>query len=136
VFFRINCRSKLSRFMSEQYASRVCHSWTDREDDFSLLRRPQFDILRHFWARTHQAHVASQNIDELWQLVQLAVAKDSTDRSNSTVSGYADQRPVVYHSHRAKLMYSEGVSVNANSLLAKEGRPSASDADCDPKDHE
>ena len=74
-----------------------------------------------FRARSHQRHIALQDIPELWQLIQPILTHHPPEGSDPPVVLAGEQRPPLLgiHVHRAKLINPERPSPVSDPLLAE-----------------
>ena len=101
-------------------------------------------ISHEFWTlrpRADQAHVAREDVEQLWQLVQAIPAQDSAKRGYPVIAVARPARPAVafrIDRHAAELVKPEGPSAVAHSLLViQHGVPSAGfDEACQHDEHE
>ena len=90
-----------------------------------LRRRIAIQVLHQKRARTHEAHVASQHVDELWQLVKTRRAKQlSRDAESIRIR---DRRTGRDLAHRPELENRERTAVQARAALTEQDR---SDRSC------
>src|SRR5579871_322508 len=79
---------------------------------------------RQVWSRSDEAHVTAENIDELWQLVELPLPQDTACSRDSRVSGAREARPALMLgvSHGAKLQKLEFPTASSDTILAEQYR--------------
>lgn len=78
-------------------------------------------------SRADDAHLALEDVDELWQFIQGGLAQEAADPSESRIIwgieaeavGIADVGGI--HDHGAELVAGEGLAVLAHPGLAEEG---------------
>lgn len=97
-------------------------------------------VLRHLLGESRSGpndrHVANEDVDELWQLVDAELADDAADTGNARIVGNLEDGTILLVevpelcepllgvcAHGAELVHAEGLSVTANALLGKEDRP-------------
>src|SRR5207249_138086 len=86
-----------------------------RDGRFELRRE-----LRAFRPRADQAHVATENVPKLWQLIEVATAQESANRGYSRVSGRGPTRPaeaLTFVMHGADLVDAEGLAATTEANL-------------------
>src|SRR6185312_8031787 len=49
------------------------------------MRTIQFNLIRKWWTRTYQRHIATQNIEELWQFIDTGLSNKSTHFRNTII---------------------------------------------------
>src|SRR2546425_3172272 len=90
--------------------------------------------------RPDKAHVADQDVEQLWQFVQASLPQESSDASDSWVSSrrpHGTRRPLGVLVHGAELIENEDLPIPPHPLLAEKNRPGGVEFDenCD-KPHE
>ena len=98
------------------------------------------DLLGQCRTRADEGHLATHDVDEVWQLVERPAPQEPADASDSRVAlvdRHSGAHPFRPNDHRAQLHDLEGVPVQARSALPVEHRPAAVelDSDCANRDH-
>ena len=75
------------------------------------FRRVVFQVLHQEWPRTDQAHIASQDVKQLWQFVQAGGAQEAAEASQPLRIRKQLSSLVAGISHRAKLQERKGCSI-------------------------
>ena len=81
------------------------------------------DIERPFGARADDAHVAFEDVKELWNFIEAGVTQESADSCTARVVANGPTRPGLFarcHPHRAELIHLECFSVHADTVLLEE----------------
>src|SRR5208282_4001889 len=94
----------------------------DQESQAEERRSVELRIMfRMKWARAHQAHLATENVDELGQLVEMKKTHHRADPGNARIMLMGRPRRSVPDAHvlmhRAELDHPEAAAVFANPLL-------------------
>src|SRR5690606_28378517 len=92
------------------------------------------DEHRTFRARTDEAHIADEHVDDLRDLINAGAAHKAADTGHAAVVALRPARDAVFlgiRPHAAKLIYGEGLTVGADALLAVENRTRAVETDGD-----
>src|SRR5665811_49557 len=80
------------------------------------------DRFHEEWARTDKAHIAFENVPELGEFVQAALAKASAQAGEPLLVGIGVALFIADVVHRAKLVECEWASVQTGAGLAEEDR--------------
>jgi hypothetical protein len=97
---------------------------------------------RHgFRAGSDPAHLAAQDVDHLWQLVDPGAAQEAADASHAIVAVAGDRfRSEVVHGagmgHRAELDHDEWLAAITHPLLPEQDRPARIEPDDQRDDHQ
>ena len=84
-------------------------------------------VASHLGARPDERHLAPDDVDELWELIELGRAQDGADPGHTRIPTAAHRRshPVRSGDHGAELEDAEGTSVLTHPLLPEERRAAA-----------
>jgi hypothetical protein len=99
-----------------------------------LARRVELDLCRQGRARPDDAHIASQHVEEVRQLVEREAAQEPPDAGDAWVLGRhrgADADRVGAPPHGAQLEHLEDHAVPSDPTLAVEHRPAGGELDGD-----
>jgi hypothetical protein len=97
----------------------------------SVVGRYDARVLR---PRPHDRHVATQNVDQLRQLIQLDPSQEAPEAKHARVSGRGDDAPAIavrLDMHRAQLVHREHLAVASGQACTEENRPFAAESDAD-----
>src|SRR5660397_31778 len=87
-----------------------------------LLPRVEGKVFHEEWARTDKAHIAFENVPELGEFVQAALAKASAQAGEPLLVGIGVALFIADVVHGAKLVECERASVQTGAGLAEEDR--------------
>src|SRR5579884_3517114 len=75
------------------------------------------DKLRRLWPRADQAHLASQHVDELRQLIHLRQAQNASNRGNPGIGCPGNRGPHTLgaYAHRSELIHAERLAISSHS---------------------
>ena len=76
----------------------------------------------HIGTRTHETHLAHQDVPQFGQFVQLVAAEPGPQRGDAGVAGHGDRLAGLVARHRPELHQAEGLPVLADAHLAEEHR--------------
>ncbi len=90
--------------------------------DVAEFRLEQAHVAGQLGARAHEAHLAAEHVEELRQLVELAVAQPAADRRHPRVAarGHAGSMLLRAHDHGPELEHVERDQVSPHPLLPEE----------------
>ena len=84
------------------------------------LRGELVDIERPFGARADDAHVAFEDVKELWNFIEAGVTQESADSCTARVVANGPTRPGLFarcHPHRAELIHLKDLALEADAFL-------------------
>src|SRR5665213_1295802 len=91
-----------------------------------------------FWTRTHQAHIAAQDVVKLREFIQFKATQEFTDGRDSRIAfgsvAGSDGFRIFYH--RAEFIDSKQLALSAGTLLAENDGSGRSQTDCKGHDAE
>ena len=108
VFVGVGCLCQQLVLVAVAYRRHIGDARTHVQD-VQLLRRVHIDVFPYLGARSHETHVADEDVDQLRQFVELVFAYEVPRPCNTrVVSAYRNQSlPVCSHTHRAELVQPE-----------------------------
>src|SRR5215470_706998 len=118
---RLRCQQLL--LMPVDHGCRSGNAWPDRQN-LALISRESSAKLRKIGPWTHQAHLATQHIDELRQLVELPVPQQTSDREDPAIAcaSNAGAGTLWRSEHGTKLHQFKQPAIFSHALLAEEDR--------------
>ncbi len=106
--------------------------------DPGVFPAKQVHVFLHLGPGTDQGHVSGNDIDQLWQFVQLVTAKEGAQTGDALIAAGGHTGPVEMGivPHRTVLVDAEDLAVQPHALLAEEYRARAGQFDGDGDDGE
>ncbi len=90
--------------------------------DTTVVALQLVGIARYVGARSDEAHLADEDVDQFGQAVHLAVAQPMTHARDARVVGRSDTISFGLVKHRAELEDPEGLAVFSNAFLQEKHR--------------
>ena len=90
---------------------------------FAYQLRIYVSVMQHVWSWPYNAHVSLQNIEELWQLINVGLAHEiAKGELPRVVLCGLFQVGILIHMHRPELVAVEGLPVQSRPFLLEEYR--------------
>ena len=90
-------------------------------------------MLQHVRTRTHQRHVTQENIDQLWQFIDVRLSHEITEfRLSRVILRSLHLVGILVHLHASELIAPEFLTIDTVALLFEEDRSRRSNLDDSP----